>query len=122
MTAPALTRLGVLRTSAHGYYDAGEQVAGGTIHTIDGLLLRLDATGGTAPLYPGEGYELRPNDGWAVDRDVDHGPGHWAHLITPDGSVATELPLTEGFVALDRAHHYLVRQDGRTREWHLYRA
>lgn len=122
MTAPALTRLGELRTTCSGYYDAGEQNASTPLYTIDGLSIRLDADGRTAPLYPGEGYELRPNDGWYVERQGIHynGAGHWAHLVDADGAVATSLPLVDGVVVLDRAKRYLVRQDGWHSAWIVY--
>ena len=109
MSTPTLIRLGVLRTQARDYYDAGEQLAGIQIHTIDGTTIRMDRDGADAPLYPGTGYEIRPNDGWAVDRDIDGGAGHFAHLVDDEGRPATELPLIDGAMALDRSRQYLVR-------------
>lgn len=121
MTAPTLTRLGELRTAASGYYDAGEQNASVQLHTIDGVMLRRDDTGATAPLYPGEGYEIRPNDGWAVDRPgIDRGPGHWAHLVDMAGDPVQALPLLDGTLILDRTHRYLLRQDGWRSAWIVY--
>lgn len=122
MTAPAMTKLGELRTRSSGYYDAGEQNASTPLFNIDGLSIRVDETGTTAPLYPGESYEIRPNDGWAVDRPIDHGPGHWAHLVDAAGAVATALPLVDGSVILDRAKRYQLRQDGRRSAWNVYEA
>lgn len=102
--AATLTRLGELRTRGHDYNDAGEQTASIQTYSMDGLRLRLDRDGGDAPLFPGTGYEIRPNDGWAVDRDIDaRSGGHWAHLVDNDGASAAELPLTDGAVVLDRS-------------------
>lgn len=124
MTAPTMTKIGELRTAGRGYYDAGEQNASVQTYSIDGLSIRLDADGRTVSLYPGEGYELRPNDGWYVERQGVHynGAGHWAHLVDADGAAAKSLPLVDGTVILDRAKRYLIRQDGWHSAWNVYEA
>lgn len=125
MSAPTLTRLGVLRTHAFGYYDAGEQAAGVMLATIDGVEIRRDDGSPSPALYPGFVYDVMPNDGWAVDPTtpaVQHDEPHWAHLVDAEGRVATVLPLKDGAVSLDRTHRYVVRQDGWHAEWVLYQA
>lgn len=119
MTAPTMTRLGVLRTDQIQTFDPDDRSV--TLAYVDGLTIRTDADGQSAPLAPGVGYEIRPNDGWAVDRDIDHGPGHHGHLVdAEDGHVAGALPLVDGVVILDRAHRYLLRQEHGA--WIVYQA
>lgn len=119
MSTAQMTRLGALRTTAHEHYEqteVGERVT--TTYGIPGLRVVLDR-GGYAPLFPGTGYELRPNDGWAVDRQgVDYGPGHFAHLVDETGAPARELPTEAGTVLLDRGHRYFLEQD--RYGWTLY--
>lgn len=122
MTA-TLTRLGTLATRGYENYEqteVGERVT--TTHSIVGVTIRADADGMGMHLFGGE-YRVAPNDGWYIERDcrpVADG-GHWAHLVDADGRAVTELPTTDGPVALHRDREYLIRREPGL-GWVLYEA
>lgn len=130
MTAPALTRLGELRTTQARHHrdespvdNFDHPITTWTTTHIDGLRIRLDVDGADTALSPMFIYRIAGNDGWAVDPMPPHvkpATPHWAHLVGIDGRPAVDLPLSNGSITLDRAHFYELRYEGSA--WALYQA